>query len=182
MRASRRHRFILVFLLALSFFNYFLHILGFTIFPQTFSMAVLPKGTISEIQRMQDSPLYYKYAYIHASFMVGIVVQFFFAILLVVLLLFRRALIRTKIIPYQEVEQLKWLSCIVLTCIISLPFWYFEGATTFFNENNKIGGRPFWVGALFINIPMFFSTPILSAFWLCPEAINYNLNSRNLQK
>ena len=106
----------------------------------------------------------------------------FFAIFLLVLLIFRRALILTKIIPYQEVEQLKWLACIVLTCIISLPFWYFEGATTFFNENSKIGDRPFWVGALFINIPMFFAVPTLSAFWLCPEAINYNLNSRNLQK
>ena len=182
MRASRRDRFILLFLLSLSFFNYFLHILGFTIFPLIFSMTVLPKGTISEIQRMQDSSFYFKYASIHASFMVGIVFQLFFAIFLVVLLLFRRALILTKIIPYQEIEQLTWLFCIVLTCIMSLPFWYFEGATTFFSENSKIGGRPFWIGALFINIPMFFSTPILSAFWLCPKAINYNLNSRNLQK
>ena len=182
MHASRRDRFILIFLLALSFFNYFLHIFGFTIFPHTFSMAVLPRGTITEIQRMQASPIYYKYASIHASFMVGIVSQLFFAIFLLVLLIFRRALILTKIIPYQEVEQLKWLACIVLTCIISLPFWYFEGATTFFNENSKIGDRPFWVGALFINIPMFFAVPTLSAFWLCPEAINYNLNSRNLQK
>ena len=172
---TARTRRIVFFFMAVVLFNYFYHLMGFSIISAE-TLKKIPFIPIrAELNRMEYSKYYSQFVDDYAGFMTIIMLLFVISTGLIVFIFFRRIAVIIGLVKHRELESYSMFVGVLILYVAATHFWVLEWNSVFFNENPKIGGNYYWFTTLILSLPWIGILPALVIISLEPEVFSYSL-------